>query len=58
MIKQQVQYLAMWTRILQSQPKFIQDKIYEAHKETPTKAIGMMVINMQVRKELRSIFDT
>lgn len=57
MIKQQQEYLALWTRILRSQPKFIQDKIYEAHKETPTKAIGMMVINMTVRKELQGIFD-
>lgn len=58
MIKQQVQYLAKWTVILNSQPEFIRAKIHEDHKMNPTKAITVMVVNMTVRKELESIFDT
>ena len=57
MIKQQQEYLALWTRILRSQPKFVQDQIYDAHKNMPNKAIATMVINMTVRKELQGIFD-
>lgn len=57
MIKQQMEYLTEWTVILNSQPEHVRAKIHNAHKTEPHKAIGMMVINMTVRKELQGIFD-